>query len=150
MRRRKIPPLPIEGLFDNPEAMTLPAAGFGMLTRIVIHFWATECRSLPIADHELRSIARGHAPTWRRWRLTILRVFEALRPGLVAAWQARQNRRDNLIRLAHMGNAMRRANAQKQRAAASFELSRLLPQRIPRAPLPPAPAPRSPGGFRER
>lgn len=150
MRRRKIPPLPIEALIDHPEVLRLSSAGFGMLVRIVVHFWLTECRPLPLAEGELRSIARAHGPTWRRWKASILKVFGDVRPGLEAAWQARQNRRNNLIRLAQMGNAKRRANAQKQRAPSSFELSRLLPQRNPPAPSPPAPGPRSPGGFRER
>jgi hypothetical protein len=148
MARRKIPPLPIEGLVDSPEALTLPAAGFGMLMRLILHFWQTGCRPLPVADHELRSIARGHAPTWRRWKSSILRVFETLRPELEAAWQARENRRGNLIRLAHLGNAKRRANALKQKAAAATALSPLLPRRRPSAPLQPAPGPRIQGGFR--
>lgn len=116
MARRKLPPLPIEGLIDSPEALTLPAAGFGMLVRLLLQFWQTECRPLPVADHELRSIARGHAPTWRHWKPRILEVFEAVRPELEAAWRARENRRGNLIRLAHLGNAKRRANALKQKA----------------------------------
>ena len=150
MARRKIPPLPIEGLVDSPEALTLSAAGFGMLMRLILHFWQTECRPLPMADHELRSIARAHAPTWRHWKASSLRVFEAIRPGLEADWRARENRRGNLIRLAHLGNAKRGANALKQKAAAATAPSPLLPRRNPRVPLQPTPAPRIPGGFRDR
>ncbi len=40
-RNRKIPRMPVEELHRNPLAMTLPAAGFGMLFRLVLHFWVT-------------------------------------------------------------------------------------------------------------
>jgi hypothetical protein len=120
MARRKIHPMPIEGLIDHPEAMTLPAAAFGMLTRLTLHFWSTECRTLPIADHELRSISRGHAPTWRHWKASILRIFEAIRPGLESAWRARENRAGNLIRLSQRSSSVRRLNALQLKANASI------------------------------
>jgi hypothetical protein len=44
MPRRKLYPIPIEGLIDHPQAMALPAAAYGMLCRLSHHFWATECR----------------------------------------------------------------------------------------------------------
>jgi len=114
--RRRIPPMPIEALNDHPEAMTLPAAAFGMLMRLTLHFWSTDCRPLPLADHDLRSISRGHAPTWRRWKASILRVFEAIRPELESAWRARENRVGNLIRLSERSSSMRRANALPSKA----------------------------------
>ncbi len=116
--RRRIPPMPIEALQDHPEAMTLPAAAFGMLTRLALHFWSTECRPLPVADHELRGVCRAHAPTWRHWKASILRIFEAVRPGLEAAWRARENRAGNLIRLSQRSSSMRRANALRSKADA--------------------------------
>ncbi len=119
MARRLVPPMPVEGLIDHPEAMTLPAAAFGMLTRIALHFWSTECRPLPIADHELRGICRAHAPTWRHWKVSILRVFEAIRPELESASRARENRRANLIRLSQRSASMRRLNALRSKADAA-------------------------------
>jgi uncharacterized protein YdaU (DUF1376 family) len=120
MARRKIPPMPIEGLYDHPEAMTLSAAAFGMLTRLALHFWSTECRPLPIADHELRGVCRAHSPTWRHWKASILRIFEAIRPELESTWQARENRVGNLIRLSQRSSSMRRANALRSKANASM------------------------------
>jgi hypothetical protein len=68
MPRRKLFPIPIEGAVDHPDFVAMPSAAAGSLFRIILHFWQTQCRSLPIADWELRSIARAHAPTWRRWK----------------------------------------------------------------------------------
>jgi uncharacterized protein YdaU (DUF1376 family) len=112
--------MPIEGLMDHPEAMTLRAAAFGMLMRLALHFWSTECRPLPIADHELRNISRGHAPTWRHWKASILAVFEAIRPELESARRARENRVENLIRLSQRSASMRRANALRSKANAAM------------------------------
>lgn len=120
MARRLVPPMPVEGLIDHPEAMTLPAAAFGMLTRLTIHFWSTECRPLPIADHELRGICRAHSPTWRRWKGSILRIFEAIRPEWESARRARENRVENLIRLSQRSASMRRANALRSKANAAM------------------------------
>ena len=116
--RRRIPPMPIEALNDHPEAMTLPAAAFGMLMRLTLHFWSTDCRPLPIADHELRGICRAHAPTWRHWKASILRIFEAIRPEWEAARRARENRVENLIRLSQRSASMRRVNALQLKANA--------------------------------
>ncbi len=118
MARRKIYPIPVEGLIDNPEALTLPAAAYGMLWKIILHFWATECRALPVADHELRCISRGHAPTWSHWKSTILGVFETIRPDLEAAQQARENRVNNLIRLSQRSTSLRVANALRSNSGA--------------------------------
>ena len=118
MARRPVPPMPVEGLIDHPEAMTLPAAAFGMLMRLTLHFWSTDCRPLPIADHELRGICRAHAPTWRHWKASILRIFEAIRPEWEAARRARENRVENLIRLSQRSASMRRVNALQLKANA--------------------------------
>ena len=150
MPRRRIPRLPIEGLVDSPEALTLPAAGFGMLCRLTLHFWQTECRPLPIADQELRAISRAHSPTWRHWKPSILKVFEALRPGLETAWRARENRRDNLIRLSQRSASMRRANALRSKANTPNAPQSLFPQRNPPRQQQPAPAGKPQGGFRDR
>ena len=95
--RRRIPTLPIETLMDHPVAMTLPAAAFGMLARLALHFHATECRPLPIADHELMHVARAHAPTWRRWKARVLETFEAIRPEIEGYRTHSLARRQGLI-----------------------------------------------------
>ena len=105
-------PMPVERLFYHPEALTLGPAPFGMLTRLLLHFWMTDCRPLPEADYNLRAIARAHPPTWRKHREAILRVFSDLAPDLARHYRARQSRRENL-RIA----SDRSASARRHRAA---------------------------------
>ncbi|MDE2570885.1 MAG: hypothetical protein KGM93_18445 [Sphingomonadales bacterium] len=124
--------MPIEALVDHPEAMTLPTAGFGILLRLVLHFWATECRPLPVADHELRSIARAHAPTWRRWKPVVLRVFEACRPELDAYYDLRETKRTTLSRLGYKTAGRRRLKALEAIAPDPAPVARSIPLRSER------------------
>ncbi len=93
---------------DHPVAMTLPAAAFGMLARLALHFHATECRPLPIADHELMHVARAHAPTWRRWKARVLETFEAIRPEIEGYRTHSLARRQGLIVASNLAVAARR------------------------------------------
>src|SRR5580704_1239825 len=150
MPRRKLFPIPIEGAVDHPDFVAMPSAAAGSLFRIILHFWQTQCRSLPIADWELRSIARAHAPTWRRWKLQILNVFEAIRPELEAYRRLRESHATT-IRFA--GRRGGQTSAAKQRhktlaakAEAEFAQSRMntTPRRLllqPDRPLPPGERP---------
>jgi uncharacterized protein YdaU (DUF1376 family) len=150
--RRRLYQLPVEGLLDNPQALTLPAAGFGMLCRLLLHFHATDCAPLPIQDHELRSIARGHAPTWRHWKPTILAIFEAIRPEIETYHHNRATRQDALRIGRARSSAVRtqaRIAAQQPDTAASaptFHSLAILPHREPTPPVqrPPAPDNRPP------
>ena len=56
MARRKLFPIPVEGILYHPDFVAMPATGAGIPFRLVLHFWQTECRPLPVADHKLRSI----------------------------------------------------------------------------------------------
>jgi hypothetical protein len=67
MARRKLYPMPIEGLIDHPDAIALPAAAYGMLARLCGHFWATECRPLPESQDELRSVVRAQGAARSGW-----------------------------------------------------------------------------------
>ena len=117
--RSKIPSMPVDSLARHPAAMTLPAAGFGLLMRLSIHFWQTECQPLPSGDNELYCIARAHRPTWRRHKARILRILADVMPELERAWRSHKNRRDNLLRLGQHGASMRALNARKKEAPIS-------------------------------
>ena len=114
---RKIPPFPIELLAIHPLVLTFPAAAFGILCRIVIHYWLTDCRPLPIQPDEFNSIARAQRPTMRQWKPQILAVFNEIQPELDSRFRAYQNRRANVIRLGQTGNAIRQLKAIGKRAA---------------------------------
>jgi len=133
-----------------------------MLMRIFLHFWVTECQPLPVADHELRSIARGHAPTWRHWKASILRVFEAIRPDLEKAWRLHESRIGNMSRLGQYVSSKRKAAALRNsdtapagRDAIQDHLCmRLIPKRAeatrPQAQQTATPAGKFTSGFREK
>src|SRR3974390_2406662 len=90
LSRRRIPPVPAEDSIHHPRAKALPAAGYGMLTRLCQHFWETECRPLSTDRDVLFGIVRAHRPTWSQHRTDILAIFEEIRPRLEHAWRARQ------------------------------------------------------------
>jgi uncharacterized protein YdaU (DUF1376 family) len=117
MRRRNLYPMPIEGLIDQPLAIALPAAAYGMLCRLFHHFWATECRPLPKSQDELRSIARAHLPTWRRWNANILKVFEDIRPELERYYRWRESKASTIRMVGARGRAVREANRRLQAPA---------------------------------
>jgi hypothetical protein len=135
--RRRLYQLPVEGLLDHPQALTLPAAGFGMLARLVLHFHATDCAPLPVSDHELRSISRGHAPTWRHWKPTILAIFDAIRPEIEAYHEARRSK-SNALRIGRARSSSVRAQARiaaqtpdTAATAPTFHSLAILPHREP-------------------
>jgi len=149
--RRQLYPVPARAILDHPEAYTLPAAAYGMLWRIILGFWVSGCRPLPKADFELRSLARAHPPTWRRWRQAILRVFEDIRPELEREFRRRENAARGLKIAAHRGGA---ANAARLRRRALDQCSppAILAAVPMRAPTPatagrPVAAPASPKRF---
>ncbi len=109
--RRRLFPIPCEGLIDHPSALTLPAAGYGMLLRLCLHFWATECEPLPINDDELQSIARAHKPTWRKWKAQILAVFDDVSPDMERYYLLRVQRKTHLSRLGQTAAGVKRLRA---------------------------------------
>ena len=139
--RRRLYPMPVEPFIDHPEALTFPAAGFGILMRVALHFWNTECRPLPTADHEMRNISRAHAPTWRHWKEPIMRVFKEVEPELRGYFLRRENNRDHLIRLGTKGAAVNRFKAVKtaDRTTIGREATALLRKRDPRVSDAPTP-----------
>lgn len=109
--RRRIYQMPVEILADNQLAMTLPAAAFGMTARLILHFHISGCRPLPIADHELKSIARAHAPTWRHWKPQVMEVVNACLPEIEAYTRKRNGNRQGLSSAGQIANSTKRLNA---------------------------------------
>ena len=137
--RRKLAPFPLHLLIDNPRALALSAAGFGMLSRLICHYWMTDCKALPSSNDELRCIMRAHFATFRTYRLELLSIFAELEPELERSFRAYQNRRDNVLRLAQKGHATLRLKAIEKRASRS-PAPELRPPSSPHRLRPPAPA----------
>ena len=121
-------PMPVERLLCHPEALSMGPAPFGMLSRLLLHFWMTDCRPLPQADYNLRAIARAHPPTWRRHRVTIMRVLSDLTPDLARHHGARQSRRENLRIATDRSVASRRHKAAMARVPGKPEYADLHPE----------------------
>ena len=108
MARRAVPPLPIERLHDNLLFIAMPAAGTGLVFRLIAHDWVSECAPLPSADHDLAAIARAHRATWRRHRPSIVSILSDVLPALDRARAHRLARRQNLIAASDAATAVRR------------------------------------------
>lgn len=83
----------------------MPAAGFGMLMRLIIHYWMSDCAPLPTNGAELRAIARVHLPTWKQWGDTVSEIFTDLQPELVDYHAKRLRNKEQLKRLSARGAA---------------------------------------------
>lgn len=82
--------MPVEGLIDHPEINSLPAIAIGMLIRLMLHYWHTECRPLP-SGVDLKHVARTHSPSWKTWGETILKIFNDVKPEMDRYYSAREN-----------------------------------------------------------
>ena len=96
--------MPVEALLDDPRALALPPAAYGMLCRLTHHFWLTECVDLPEGVNDLQAIARAHISTWARHRDEIRAILSDLIPAMRAS---REIRDDKLSRLASARAAQR-------------------------------------------
>jgi len=105
--RRRVPPLPVAELISHPNYIAMPCAGVGIVFRLIIHYWVTECAALPSAERELVAIARAHRATWRRHRLSVMVILADVLPILYRAHVHRLARRQNLLLASQAGVASR-------------------------------------------
>jgi len=129
--------------------LTLPAAGFGILMRITLHYWHTDCAPLPIADHELRNISRAHAPSWRQWKPQVLQIFADVKPALDRYFAYRTNAQQILRELGKKSAGASRLRALEKSERATKPV-RTVPKRRNDANYEPAAAPIAAAGGRSR
>ena len=96
MAKRKIPPMPVEFFATDPRVLRMGNAELGIFTRLVTHFWLTDCSPLPTVDHQLYVLARGHIATWKANRDDIKAVLQDVIPELKAARELYDKRRSIL------------------------------------------------------
>jgi len=108
---RRIPSFALEILAHHPLAMTLPAAGFGMLCRLVFHFILTNCRPIPKTGDDLCGIMRAHRPTFNTHRADIMAIFNDLAPQLEAADKHYKQRRAAVAAIGEKGRVTQRLRA---------------------------------------
>ena len=135
---KRLPAFAFEMLTNHPLALTLPAAAFGMLCRLVFHYIMTECRPIPPDGDNLRGIMRAHRSTWTEHKKDILSVFQDLAPKLEHANQSYQNRLANVRELGKRGNVTTRLKAHGKKQAqpnADSTLAITAPKRERPAPV---------------
>ena len=138
---KRLPAFAIDMLTQHPLALTLPAAGFGMLARLIFHFIATNCRPIPPEGDDLRGIMRAHRGTWTQHRESILAVFRDLEPRLIEAEQAYQRRLQRVKDLGEKGRVSQRLRALKETPPRSKPADPMQITAPKRAPITHAPRP---------
>jgi len=115
--------MPIHLVHEHPGALALNSAAFGMLMRLVSHYWLTEGRPLPVTDHGLHVIARAHKPTWYEHRDTIKTILSELIPQFERAREAREAQFEGLARLRDRSASTRRLATVTRKAHAAPDSS---------------------------
>ena len=108
---KRLPAFAFEMLTNHPLALTLPAAAFGMLCRLIFHYIMTECRPIPPDGDNLRGIMRCHRSTWTEHKTDILAVFQDLAPKLQEADRLYKQRRAAVTAAGETGRAVQRLRA---------------------------------------
>ena len=149
-RRRHIPPLPIELIFDHPQLNALPIAGFGMVLKIILHFWHGECANPNMSDERLFSISQAHKPTWHVHKPVIKTILADVFPVLERAWYTRTNRKIRLAERGLEGASARRLDALRKKTAPALTIGETITTpRVARDKAPATPAGDA-KGFRDR
>ena len=110
MARRRLLPMPIEAMVDDPRRIALPIAAKGMLYELCLHYWVSECREFPKDADSLFVILKAHRPTFSKYLPEILAIFADIRPQLEQAWKRNQGSRELLRHL----RARRTANDRRK------------------------------------
>lgn len=95
------------------------SAAYGILARLLDHFWFTDCAPFPAVDHALYQLARAHKPTWFQNRAEIKAVLVDVLPELKAA-RVRYDQRSSILRgLSQKGALATKAKSLAKAAPAS-------------------------------
>ena len=138
---RRLPAFAIDMLTQHPLALTLPAAGFGMLCRLIFHFIATQCRPIPKMSDDLCGIMRAHRPTFNTHKADIMAIFRELEPELIEAEQAYRRRLQRVKDLGEKGRVSQRLRALKETPPRSKPADPMQISTPKRAPVTHAPRP---------
>jgi hypothetical protein len=136
---RRLPAFAIDLLTQHPIALTLPAAGFGMLCRLIFHFISTQCRPIPTGGDDLCGIMRAHRPTWNTHKKDILAIFRELEPQLIESQRQYMQRRAAVAAMGEKGRVAQRLRALHDRKPRSKSPDQLAPTAPKRAQITTAP-----------
>ncbi len=112
--KRKIPPMPVEFFATHPKIIGLNTAALGTLTRLLLHFWMTDCSPLPDTDYALFLLSRSHKPTWATNKADVRAILDEICPQLEKAMRIYRQRSSLLAHLSERGAAARRGQGSKK------------------------------------
>ena len=112
---------PLHIVAHHPGALALNSAGFGMLWRIVMHYWLTDCRPLPETDGALFCIARAHKPTWFANRTELKAILADILPELARQAEIRAQKMAQIRRIGQKGHSVMRARTLQKQALIGIE-----------------------------
>ena len=114
MAKRKIPPMPVEFFAIDPRVLRMGNAELGIFTRLVTHFWLTDCSPLPETDYQRFLLARAHKPTWSAHKSEIREILDEICPELAEALALYRKRSSILRHLSDRGGAAHKAASLKR------------------------------------
>lgn len=106
--KRKIPPMPVDFFAIHPKIIGLNTAALGTLTRLLTHFWFTDCSPLPSNDYALFLLSRSHRPTWATHKREIREILDDVCPQLEKAMRIYRQRSSLLDHLRDRAGASKR------------------------------------------
>ena len=118
-KQHRVPDMPREYIVRHPKVIGLNTAAYGILCRLLDHFWITDCAPLPEVEGALFLLARANRPTWSAHLPVIKEILQDVIPELLAARVRQRERRSILLSLSEKGNASRRAQRLKKRINAA-------------------------------
>jgi hypothetical protein len=129
--KRKIDPMPVDEVYLHPEFIRMPAAGRGMLFTLLLHYWLTDCAPLPTSMSEFFAICRPSPRVWDSHKETMLRIFNAVAPGMAAELEYKKMRRAVIREMGERGRGVQRLRALARKQAAHGAREEAAPARDP-------------------
>lgn len=90
--KHHVPNMPRPLIVRHPKALAMSNAAYGALSRILDHYWFTDCAPLPVNERQLFILARANRPTWKLHNAEILAVLQDVIPELTKAHAASRKR----------------------------------------------------------
>jgi uncharacterized protein YdaU (DUF1376 family) len=106
--------MPVEALIYQPKTVGLPPAAYGMLCRLIHHFWFTG-KPLPTNDTRLRALCQCHYPVWRKHGAEIREILADVIPAMERRREIKRETNARLSAMSEIGKGARRYNARLAR-----------------------------------
>jgi uncharacterized protein YdaU (DUF1376 family) len=132
---KRLPPVPLDALWDHSLWDTLDAAGAGCLLRLIKYYW-TSGRPIPTNNAALMQICRCYGGTWAKHKADVMTIWGDIFPALEAHRKLKKQQAEGLrdvLRLAGQISAGKRARRKlvegNQQANVPVYASGVLPKR---------------------